>query len=119
MAIHKVNQDTYARVFKCLLTDEMTAHEIVNETGIHIITAQSLMRCLKKHKVVHVCGWEKDRLGRDSTPIYKLGEGRNKPRARISDAEKARRYRAKKAALAQQNLIFVGGRNAVPELPAH
>lgn len=106
--IHKVNQDTYARLFKHLLASPITAHELVEETGVHIVTAQSLMRCLKKHKVVHIFGWEKDTMGRDATPIYKLGRGKDRPRERLSAAERQRRYKAKKKGLALQNVLFGG-----------
>ena len=95
----KVNQDTYARVFKILLTEPSTAHELAEETGLHSVTVQSLMRTLKKHKVVHVCEWEVDRLGRDVTPVYKLGEGRDKKRRRLTTAERHARSRARKAEL--------------------
>lgn len=104
--MHKVNQDTYARLFKYLLHVPATAHELAAETGIHIVTAQSLMRCLKKHKVVHISSWEKDTKGRDATPVYTLGLGRDKPREKLSVAERQRRYRDKKAGLVFQNVLF-------------
>lgn len=101
--IFKVNQDTYARVFKELLDGPITAHDAVQSAGLHVVTAQNLMRCLKKHKVVHVAAWEKDRLGRDVTPVYALGDGRDKPRRKLTAAERQARHRAKKAALALTN----------------
>lgn len=92
----KVNQDMYARIFRDLLDGPMSAHDAVEVTGMHILTAQELMRTLKKHKVVHVCAWEKDKLGRDATPVYGLGEGRDKKRARMTASERTARYREKK-----------------------
>ena len=92
----KVNQDMYARTLKMLLEDPLTAHEVAEETGMHIITAQCLMRAFKKHKVVHVCAWEPDKMGRDATPVYKLGGGRDRPRRKLTAAERTARYRAKK-----------------------
>lgn len=97
---HKVNQDTYGRLFRMLLDDPCTAHELAEETGLHIVTAQSLMRTLKKHKVVHISAWEPDRLGRDATPVYKLGDGKNKARRRMTHAERQARHRAKKTGIA-------------------
>jgi predicted ArsR family transcriptional regulator len=96
----KVNQDMYARLLKMLLDDPITAHELAEETGMHIITAQSLMRTMKKHHVVHVCAWEADRLGRDVTPVYKLGGGKDKARHKFTAAERQARYRAKKTNIA-------------------
>jgi predicted ArsR family transcriptional regulator len=95
----KVNQSMYARLFKLLLHDPVTAHEVAEETGMHVVTAGSVLRTMKKHKVVHVCAWEADRLGRDVTPVYKLGEGRDKPRHKFTAAERQARRRAKKLEL--------------------
>ena len=92
----KVNQSTYARAIRLLMDDPLTAHELAEETGLHIVTAQSLMRAFKKYKVVHVCEWEKDRLGRDATPVYKLGKGKDKPRHKFTAAERQARARQKK-----------------------
>ena len=94
--MHKINQDTYAKIIKVLLTDPYTAHELVEISGLHIVTMQRLMRCFHKNKVVHVCGWETDSLGRDTTPVYKLGIGKAVPRRRMTAAERTARYRSKK-----------------------
>lgn len=98
----KVNHSTYARALKMLLDDPVTAHEIAEETGLHIVTAQHLMRTLKQHRIVRVVAWEKDRLGRDAIPVYGLGEGRDRPRHKVSPAVRAQRYRDRKALRAQQ-----------------
>lgn len=95
MPIVKVNQDMYARTMRLLLDDPVTAHDVAEETGMHIVTAQSLMRAFKKHKVVHVSGWVADRLGRDVTPIYKLGAGRDATRHKFTTAERTARYKAR------------------------
>ena len=102
--MHKVNQDTYARVFRELLDGPVTAHDAVEVAGLHIVTAQHLMRCLKKHKVVHIAAWEVDKLGRDATPVYALGPGRDKPRRKLTPAQRQARCRAKKKAMAAVNL---------------
>ena len=95
--IYKVNQDTYARLFKELLENPISAHDAVETTGIHLTTAQNLLRCLKKHKVVHITAWDPDSLGRDVTPVYALGAGRDKPRRKKSAAERQRQCRQRKA----------------------
>ena len=115
MTLRKTNQETYAILFKHLLDGPMTAYDLVEESGVHIVTAQSLMRCLKKHKVVHICGWEKNSRGIDTTPIYKLGHGKNKPRAKMTDKERTQRYRDKKKAMELQNII-VWRKNELPAL---
>lgn len=92
----KVNQATYALALKELLDTPCTAHDIVEATGLHTVTAQSLMRTLKKYKVVHISAWDTDSLGRDATPVYKLGPGRNVKRRKKSAAERQRQSREKK-----------------------
>lgn len=105
--VYKVNQNTYARLFKELLSGPMSAHDAVEVAGLHIVTAQQLFRCLKKHKVVHIAAWEPDTRGRDATPVYGLGNGRDKPRRKMTAAERQRVCRAKKAGLAMINLGVV------------
>lgn len=105
MPVNKTTQETYAILFKHLLDSPMTAHELVDESGIHVVTAQRLMRTLKEYKVVHICAWEKDSRGRDVTPVYKLGKGRDKKRARMTTAERTQRYRKKLEGLLLQNMV--------------
>lgn len=94
--MNKVNQDTYARVLKLLLTRPVSAHEIVNETGIHIVTAQRLMRTLKQHEIIHICNWRQDTKGRDAIPVYEIGFRKDKPRRAMTQAQRQQRCRAKK-----------------------
>lgn len=101
----KVNQDAYARLFAELLEGPMTAHDAVEVAGLHIITAQSLFRTLKKHKVVHVVAWEPDSRGRDVTPVYGLGKGRDKPRRKQSAAQRQAQHRARKQSIALNGLM--------------
>ena len=63
------------------------------------MTAQNLFRCLKKHKVVYVAAWDVDSRGRDVTPIYAMGAGKDKKRRKKSAAERQSICRKKKAAL--------------------
>ena len=104
----KVNQDTYAQVFKHLLENEADCNELANITGLHIITVRSLMKTLKKHKVVHIVAWNQDAVGREVIPIYKLGTGKDKKRVTLTPAEKMVRYRAKKKGMLMTNALFGG-----------
>lgn len=102
----KINQDSYARVFKLLVSDPASTKEIVEETGLHFTTVQSLMRCFKKYNLVHVSAWETDGLGRDVYKVYKFGKGKDVPRRTLTNAERQVRSRAKKLQL--QALLFNG-----------
>lgn len=95
-AQRKVNQDMYARIFKLLMERPVSAHEISEKVGMHIVNAQGLMRTFKKYGVVHVYSWRPDSRGRDVTPVYVMGDGIDKPRRSMSRAEISRRYRERK-----------------------
>ena len=84
-----------------LLQDKVsvTSHQMAEHTGWHLLTAQGLLRALHKQRCVHVVGWIKDPMGRDTTRIYAIGDGFDKPRARFTRAEIARRYRERKKRL--------------------
>ena len=94
--INKVNQETYALVFKALLTEPQSLDNLEELTGLHRVTLYRLFRTLKKHKVVHVVEWEQDRMGRDMFPVFAIGHGKDKPKFRMSRTEIARRYRERK-----------------------
>lgn len=99
MATHrKVNQEMYARIFKLLMERPVSAHEISDKVGMHIINAQGLMRCFKRNGVVHIYSWRTDSRGRDATPVYVLGDGIDKPRRAMPRNEISRRYRERKKA---------------------
>ena len=63
----KINQENYALILKMLLREPVTAHDVVEELGLHVVNVQGFMRTLRKHKCVHICAWESDRMGRDCT----------------------------------------------------
>lgn len=90
----KINELLYARMIKMLM-DGCTAYTISDETGLHVITVQSYLRALHKEGAVHIMGWVKNTRGVDSTHIYKLGIAEDKPRAKMTRAEIAKRYRFK------------------------
>lgn len=94
--MQKLNQDMYARLFKLLMERPVSAHELSEKVGMHIVNTQGLMRTLKKHGVVHVYSWRQDSMGRDTTPVYVLGDGIDTPRRKLTAAQRQRRYKEKK-----------------------
>ncbi len=111
---NKVNQTTYALIFKELLEGPISAHEAAEVSGIHVVTANSLFRCLKRHKIVYISSWETDRMGRDMVPIYEIGNKQDKKRRRQTNAERSATYKAKQKALSLINLTTTQG--ATPAL---
>jgi hypothetical protein len=98
----KMNAILTIRVIKLLFYNEMTAHDIAEETGLHLVTVSRYVREMHKQKMAHIVGWEKDVKGRDATAVWKFGYGRDKPRAVVSAAERQRTYKQR---LAQKEMI--------------
>jgi predicted ArsR family transcriptional regulator len=91
----KINYVALAKTMKLLMDGPATAHEVSEVTGIHVVTAQEWMRSLHKEGCVHIGGWIPDGLGRDTTAVYQLGKGRDKPRHKFTAAERQARHRQK------------------------
>jgi hypothetical protein len=89
----KVSHAVLAQTMQLLMQGTVTAQQLCSHTGVHLITAQEWLRALRIAKTVHVVGWLPDSLGRDATPVYGMGEGTDKPRAKMSRAEISKRYR--------------------------
>lgn len=102
----KVSHIALAKTLRMLLEGPVTAHEVAEETGIHIVTAQEWMRSLRKEQAVHISGWLPDGLGRDATAVYSAGKGKDKPRHKLTQAQRQARHRAKKKQLALDKLIL-------------
>lgn len=94
--MHKVNQDTYAKLFASLLDAPQTCYQLAEETGLHLKTVQDLMRTLHRHKVVHIKGWEPNGRDIDTTPVFAFGKGRDVRRRKRSRAEISAAYRERK-----------------------
>lgn len=88
----KINAKLTIQLVKLLVYNEMTAHDIAEETGLHVNTVSRYVREMHKAKLAHIVGWEKDCLGRDATAVWKFGYGRDKPRSAVSAAERQRAY---------------------------
>jgi predicted ArsR family transcriptional regulator len=94
-----------AKTLKVLLDGPASPQEIAELTGVRLATAQEWMRSLRKEGCVHISGWLPDKRGRDVTAVYKMGNGADKPRYRMTDAEKGAKYRAKKRAMKIQSML--------------
>ncbi len=101
----KINAITQAHLIKLLLEGTYTCQELADMTGLHYVTVLQYTRELHRAGAAHIAGWEKDYRGRDLAKIYKLGEGRDKPRQKKTQAERQIAYRAKKKQLNLINLI--------------
>jgi len=112
----KINQEAYFIAFKLLLAGETTITSLQNATGLHRVTLLEFTKCLRKHKIIYICDWEPDSLGRDAFAVFKLGAKKDVPRYKTSGKERTRKYREKKKLAAMRFNIPTSTLNA--HLPA-
>lgn len=105
MPLMKINAYHQAKLIKLLLEGTYSCRELAEETGLHYVTVLEYTRELHRHKAAHICMWEKDNRGRDLTKIYKLGEGKDAKRSRMTPAERQQRLRDKRKALAMIGMM--------------
>jgi len=96
----KVNAISFAKLVAAMLDGTMTKKELAEAVGLHYLTVCQYTRELHLQGAAHIVMWEKDSRGRDSMPVFQIGAGRDKPRHKDSQADRAKKYRAKKNAMA-------------------
>lgn len=94
--MRKINHIKMARTIALLNRGPTTAAQLAVEAEVHLVTAQSWLRELRKQHVIRIANWLPDSLGRDCTPVYQLGTDDDTPRRKVPRAEIMRRYREKK-----------------------
>jgi hypothetical protein len=74
-----------------------TVHELCELVGLSLATTRHYILTLHREGGCHIAHWEPDRRGRHVTAAYRLGKRKDAIKPRISRAESARAYRARKA----------------------
>ena len=95
--IIKINAITQAHLIKLLLDGQFNCQELAAETGLHYVTVLQYTRELHRAGAAYICRWEKDRRGRDIKKIYKLGEGQDARRKKITGQQRQANCRAREA----------------------
>lgn len=95
----KMNAISFGKLVAAMLDGTMTKKELADVTGLHYLTVCQYTRELHLQGAAHICMWEKDSLNRDCMPVFKIGEGRDKPRHKDTQSDRAKKYRAKKNAM--------------------
>lgn len=101
----KINAITQAQLIKLLLEGIYTCQQLADETGLHYVTVLQYTRELHRFGAAHISSWEKDSRGRDILKVYKLGEGKDAKRQRMTAAQRQARTRDKKRASAMVQVM--------------
>lgn len=84
-----------AALLQALKEGEYNCEELAQIADLHYVTVLTYCRALHdaEPKLIHICKYEKDVLGRSSIAIYKWGSEPDVQRPRLSRAEQQRNYR--------------------------
>lgn len=95
----KINAFLQAMLIKNLLDGEYNCQDLADITGLHYVTVQQYTRELHRAGAAYIARWEKDARGRDNIKVYKIGEGRDAKRQKLTAAERQQRLRDKRKAM--------------------
>lgn len=93
--ISRVNSLSFAQLVKFLNEGLYSCKELADLTGLHYVTVLEYTRAMYRAKAVYICEWEADSRGRSLIKIYKIGNGKDAKRTKISGADRSIAYRAK------------------------
>ena len=93
----KLNAVMFSMMLEELLSGPTTAQGLADYTGMHLITVQRTIRAMRRRKVLHVAGWEKDVNGRYVIRVFGLGPGHDVKAPIKTRLEMNREWRARKA----------------------
>lgn len=104
----------YARLIDLLLTTGGSVEEIVEVTGFHEATVYRYIKALRELrnsansvKKLRIIGWSADQRGYLTRPVYKLEPGYDARRPRVTDGQKSKAYRQRKAKAAAPMITSV------------
>ena len=84
----------YVALLAHLNEGAVSAQDLTDLTGLHIETTREFLKEMHKRKLVHIAQWDVRLNRRIKLPMYKLGEGIDRPKpARLPAIEVTRRYR--------------------------
>ena len=109
MTIHKINAMSQAQLIRLLLDDDLTCHELADQTGLGYRTVCEYMLALHKAGAAYIADYRQtgDGWGRDGARIFKLGTGRSdKPKSVQTNCQKSRKLRARLKAQTLQSTVF-------------
>jgi hypothetical protein len=112
----------YVALLAHLTEGAVSAQDLADLTGLHLETTRDFLKEMHKRKLVHIAQWDTRLNRRIKLPMYKLGEGIDKPRPpRLSSAETTKRYKERQKLRAQFDPFYALCRHnlAVPREADH
>jgi DNA-binding IclR family transcriptional regulator len=95
----KMGAICYAQMCAAMIPGDMTCQELAEETGLHIVTVYQYCRELHRFGAAHISRYLPDARGRHLIKVYKLGQGKDAPRKKLTHAQRQQRMRDKRKAL--------------------
>ena len=92
----RISHITTATILRLFLDGPVSARDVVEATGLHLVTVYELLRVFRKEKVIHISAWDVDSMGRDAIAIFSVGQGKDAKRRALSRAQISSRYRERK-----------------------
>lgn len=105
---NRMTPDQLAHLLELMLTPRYTTKELAQLTGLAYNTVVKYTAALHARHVIHISGWKRDALGRARDRLWEFGPGVDKPRPKLTGAQKARKMRARRAAAKEAALPFAG-----------
>ena len=94
---------TYVDLLAHLTEGAVSAQALSDLTGLHGETTRAFVKEMHKRGLVHIAQWDTRLNRRIKLPMYKLGEGIDKPRPKpLPSAEVAKRYKERQKLKAQK-----------------
>jgi hypothetical protein len=93
-----MNAFTQGVMIRYMLEGTYTCAELAELTGLHYVTVLEYTRELHRAGACHISSWEQDIRGRETIKIFKIGEGRDARRRRMTSAQRQARLREKQKA---------------------
>lgn len=94
--LNKTDKYCYEVLMKTLKETDLTYKEMVEISGFTIWSLIKYIKKLHAEEKVHVCGYYKDSIGRETIKIFRYGKGKDAVRNKLSGADKQKNYKARK-----------------------
>lgn len=104
----RLSHVTFTLVLEELVSGPCSAQTLAEHSGMLPKTVRLLMRTMRKKKLAHIAGYDKDTRGRVNVTLYGFGHGRDAKRKPKDRAQVQREYRQKAARAEMAGNPFAG-----------